>query len=62
MTDQLDVQFTIPVTSVVSVRANREEMRALTEAARFHGVKLSTYIKQAALAQARQPQVKVRLS
>ena len=43
----------------VSVRFNREEEAVLTDAARFHGVKLSTYIKAHALAAARRAQTKM---
>jgi hypothetical protein len=45
--------------AVVSMRVSREELHTLTEAARFHGVSLSAYIRQEALRAARQPQVKL---
>lgn len=56
--DELNIRFLPPNTSVVSVRLNREEMRVLTEGARFYGVKLSTYIKRAAIAEASLPMVR----
>ena len=43
---------------VASVRLNAEESCVLTDAARFHGAKLSTYIKQMALERAAEPQVR----
>lgn len=45
---------------VLSVRLNAEESRALTEAARFHGMKLSTYIKREALRAASLPLVRFK--
>lgn len=47
---------------VLSMRLNAEESRVLTEAARFRGVKLSTYIKQQALLAAQVPLVKFSYS
>jgi len=42
-----------PESYVLSVRLNADESRALTAAARWHGEKLSTYIKRRALSEAR---------
>lgn len=52
------MRFATPESYVTSLRLNREESRVLTEAARFHGIKLSTYIKTAAVRAARTTQVK----
>ena len=60
MNEELDIRITLPETFVCSVRLNREELRTITRAARFHGMKLSTYIKQQALHEASLPQVLVR--
>lgn len=54
-----DLQFHPPESTVVSVRVNRDELRTLTMAARFHGLKLSTYIKSCALQRAREPQLRI---
>lgn len=51
------MEFEVPSERVVSVRLNKEEAQALTAAARFRGMKLSTYIKSIALRDASQPQV-----
>jgi hypothetical protein len=53
-----DIRLKAPDSYVVSVRLNREESRALTDAAQFHGVKLSTWIKQQALREAALPRVR----
>lgn len=56
---ELDLDFRTPESVVISVRLSREELQALTQAARFHGLKLSSYIKREALEVARRPLVRV---
>ncbi len=51
------IGFRTPEGYVLSVRLNRDESRILTDAARRRGLKLSTYIKGAALADARLPHI-----
>ncbi len=50
-----EIRFRIPESRVLSVRLNRNESRVLTDAARRRGMKLSTYIKGAALDAAELP-------
>ena len=47
----------VPDSIVISVRLNRAELRALTNAARFHNQKLSTWMKQQCMTAAALPQV-----
>lgn len=54
-----EMKFTAPDGMVLSIRLNREELHALTEGARFHGMKLSTYIKAAAVKAASGPLVRL---
>ena len=49
------MKFKAAESYVLSVRLNRGESRILTDAARRRGMKLSTYIKGAALDDARLP-------
>lgn len=59
MMEEQDMAFEFPKDGMVlSIRLNREELAALTEAARFHEMKLSAYIKGMALRASRGPQVK----
>ena len=60
--EELDIRLVAPESRIVSVRLNREEQRILTNAARFHGEKLSTYIKQRALRSASSPQTKITVN
>lgn len=55
---ELAIGFKRPESYVVSMRLNREESRLITRAAEFHGLKLSTWIKRAALAEARKPLIR----
>jgi len=57
MTQELDIRFRRPESYVCSVRLNQAESEALTQAAEFHGMKLSTYIKEQALKDAALPKV-----
>ena len=52
-----EIRFRIPESRVLSVRLNRHEEDVLSDAARRRGVKLSTYVKGAALSDANQPEV-----
>ncbi len=47
------MKFVAPESYVISVRVNRAESRILTDAARIRGVKVSTFIREAALDAAR---------
>lgn len=47
------MRFTVPDSPVISVRVSRADHTLLTEAARARSMKLSTYIKGAALDDAR---------
>ena len=59
MMEDLGMKFVMPNSRTMSLRLNREEEEVLTDAARFHGVKLSTYIKAHALTAARRAQTKM---
>ncbi len=56
MTEE-EIRFRIPESRVLSVRLNQEEENVLSDAAQRRGVKLSTYIKNAALDDASHPEV-----
>ena len=58
---EVDVRFTVPSSTVHSVRLNRAELSALTAAAQFHGMKLTTYIKREALRAASAPLIHIKL-
>lgn len=50
-----DIEIRGPHSMVLSLRLNREEFTLLSDAARFYDEKLSTWIKQQAIARAREP-------
>ena len=50
--------FVRPESYEVDLKLTREESQLLTEAARFHGLKLSDYIRQQALSAAALPQIR----
>ncbi len=54
--------FTVPDNPIISIRVSRAEHRLLTEAARFRGMKLSTFIREAALKAAKTTQPVLTLS
>lgn len=55
MNDELNIKFKRPDSYVVSVRLNAFESAWLTQAAKFYGLPLSTYLKQHAMRGAQQP-------
>ena len=54
-----DIDFTSVTGHLVEMLLNPEEMRTLADAAAFHGLGLSEYIKQQALREAGLPQVRI---
>ncbi len=47
------MKFKAPDSTIISVRVSRADSALLTEAARYRGTKLSTFIREAALEQVR---------
>ncbi len=56
------IGLTVPDSHIISIRAARAEHKLLTEAARFRGMKLSTFIREAALEAAKQTQPVLTMS